>query len=173
MLQPPPPPQANIPLINQFIKDNPLHISIFPPYVPLPLPTTTTSSSTSTSSTSTRQGPTVPPSQGPPTPSASTLLEFSFLLNASLDAFAARTRDRTRLDQDLGLLLRVDERRAVWGWETGTGVKFVVVTEGWWGDGGGGAGGGGLKVVSFFFFFFQFLFDLLFVVFTSSSTPKG
>lgn len=44
----------------------------------------------------------------------------------------------------------MDERRAVWGWETGTRVRFVVVTEGIWGDGGAGEGGSGagLKAVS-------------------------
>ena len=47
----------------------------------------------------------------------------------------------------------------MWGWETGTGVRFVVVTEGFWADGlvggggsggtgGGGGGAGGLKAVS-------------------------
>jgi hypothetical protein len=39
----------------------------------------------------------------------------------------------------------------MWGWETGTGVRFVIITEGFWGDGvgvSGVGGGGGLKVVS-------------------------
>lgn len=43
----------------------------------------------------------------------------------------------------------------MWGWETGTGVRFVVVTEGDAGGSGGAGGGGsaGLKGVSFIFEF--------------------
>ena len=62
-------------------------------------------------------------------------LEFSFLLNASLDIFELRARDRTRVDQDLGLLQSVDERLSIWGWETGTGARFAIVLDAW-GKGG-------------------------------------
>ncbi|KAL8721118.1 MAG: hypothetical protein Q9225_002141 [Loekoesia sp. 1 TL-2023] len=58
-------------------------------------------------------------------------LEFSFLLNASLDIFELRTRDHNRVDQDLGMLQAVDERLSIWGWETGTGTKFAVVVDMW------------------------------------------
>ncbi|KAL9000781.1 MAG: hypothetical protein Q9188_005582 [Gyalolechia gomerana] len=58
-------------------------------------------------------------------------LEFSFLLNASLDIFELRTRDRNRVDQDLGMLQAVDERLSIWGWETGTGTKFAIVVDMW------------------------------------------
>ncbi|KAL8943084.1 MAG: hypothetical protein Q9216_001284 [Gyalolechia sp. 2 TL-2023] len=58
-------------------------------------------------------------------------LEFSFLLNASLDIFELRARDRNRVDQDLGMLQAVDERLSIWGWETGTGTKFAVVVDMW------------------------------------------
>ncbi|MCJ1356035.1 MAG: hypothetical protein MMC33_006029 [Icmadophila ericetorum] len=58
-------------------------------------------------------------------------LEFSFLLNASLDIFDLRARDKNKVDQDLGLLHAVDERLSVWGWETGTGVKFAIVLDMW------------------------------------------
>ena len=54
-------------------------------------------------------------------------LEFSFLLNASLDIFEARTRDRNRVDQELGMLQAIDERLSIWGWQTGTGTKFAVI----------------------------------------------
>ncbi|MCJ1430637.1 hypothetical protein MMC29_008555, partial [Sticta canariensis] len=56
-------------------------------------------------------------------------LEFSFLLNASLDIFEQRSRDRNRVDQDLGLLQVVNERLSIWGWETGTGARFAIVVD--------------------------------------------
>jgi len=62
-------------------------------------------------------------------PSAS--LEFSFLLNSSLDIFDAHARDHNRVDQDLGMLQAVDERLSIWGWETGTGARFAVVVDAW------------------------------------------
>lgn len=83
------------------VKDNPLHISVFPPHAS---------------------------AQG-------AYLEFSFLLNASLDIFELRTRDRNRVDQDLGMLQAVDERLSIWGWETGTGTKFAIVVDMWGKDG--------------------------------------
>lgn len=72
-------------------------------------------------------------------------LEYSFLLNASLDIFDLRSRDRNRVDQDLGLLQIIDERLSIWGWETGTGARFAIVIDAWGGDGveGRGAKGGG------------------------------
>ncbi|MCJ1310544.1 hypothetical protein MMC25_004208 [Agyrium rufum] len=62
-------------------------------------------------------------------------LEFSFLLNSSLDIFDLRARDRNRVDQDLGLLHAVDERLSVWGWQTGTGTRFAIVLDMWGRDG--------------------------------------
>lgn len=69
-------------------------------------------------------------------------LEFSFLLNASLDVFELRSRDRDRFDQDLGLLQIIDERLSIWGWETGTGTRFAIVVDARGGDGVEGAGRG-------------------------------
>ncbi|KAL9034485.1 MAG: hypothetical protein Q9214_007022, partial [Letrouitia sp. 1 TL-2023] len=69
-------------------------------------------------------------------------LEFSFLLNASLDMFELRTRDRNRVDQDLGMLQAVDERLSIWGWETGTGTRFAIVLDMWGKDGRPGTGHG-------------------------------
>lgn len=95
-----------------------------------------------------------------PTPTANTYLEFSFLLNASLDIFEERARDRNRIDQDLGLLQRIDERLAIWGWETGTGTRFAIVVDYGVGPGvigvgaGAGEGGGGVKGVSLFSYFY-------------------
>ena len=67
----------------------------------------------------------------PHTTTPSAHLEFSFLLNASLDIFDARARDRNHIDQDLGMLQMVDERLSIWGWETGTGTRFAVVVDAW------------------------------------------
>ena len=71
-------------------------------------------------------------------------LEFSFLLNASLDIFELRTGDRNRVDQDLGMLQAVDERLSIWGWQTGTGTKFAVIVD-MWGKQGRPSTGLGIK----------------------------
>ncbi|KAL4789021.1 Sedlin [Aspergillus venezuelensis] len=71
--------------------DNPLHMSLFPPYL-------------------------------------SSTVEFSFLLNSSLDIFEIRQK-QTAIDQDLGLLHAIDERLASYGWLTTTGVKFIIVLD--------------------------------------------
>lgn len=55
-------------------------------------------------------------------------LEFSFLLSSCLDIFEARAPYKTA-DQDFGLLQAVDERLAMYGWLTNTGVKFVIVID--------------------------------------------
>ena len=86
---------------------------------------------------------------------AGAYLEFSFLLNASLDIFDLRARDKNRVDQDLGLLHAVDERLSVWGWETGTGTRFAIVLDVWGREGvegGRGVGEGELRGVSCSFF---------------------
>ncbi|CAD6570831.1 MAG: hypothetical protein ASARMPREDX12_003953 [Alectoria sarmentosa] len=79
----------------------------------------------------------------PHTSTPSAHLEFSFLLNASLDIFDARARDRNRVDQDLGMLQAVDERLSIWGWETGTGTRFAIVVDAWGKGGNRGAKGMG------------------------------
>jgi trafficking protein particle complex subunit 2 len=55
-------------------------------------------------------------------------LEFSFLLSSCLDIFEARAPHKT-VDQDFGLLQAVDERLALYGWLTNTGIKFVIVVD--------------------------------------------
>jgi hypothetical protein len=55
-------------------------------------------------------------------------LEFQFLLSSCLDIFEARLPHKTA-DQDFGLLQAVDERLAMYGWLTNTGVKFVIVVD--------------------------------------------
>ena len=79
-------------------------------------------------------------------------LEFSFILNAALDVFELRARDKNRVDQDLGLLHAIDERLSVWGWETGTGTRFAIVLDMWGRNGVEGTGlgirDGELKPVS-------------------------
>ncbi|KAL4870611.1 hypothetical protein BDV12DRAFT_165472 [Aspergillus spectabilis] len=71
--------------------DNPLHMSLFPPYL-------------------------------------NSTIDFSFLLNSSLDVFEIRQK-QTSIDQDLGLLHAVDERLASYGWLTTTGVKLLIVID--------------------------------------------
>jgi trafficking protein particle complex subunit 2 len=55
-------------------------------------------------------------------------LEYHFLLSSSLDIFDIRAPHQTA-DQDFGLLQAVDERLAMYGWLTNTGVKFVIVLD--------------------------------------------
>ncbi|KAF2665695.1 Sedlin [Microthyrium microscopicum] len=55
-------------------------------------------------------------------------LEFSFLLSSCLDIFETRAPFKTA-DQDFGLLQAVDERLAMYGWQTNTRVKFVIVVD--------------------------------------------
>ncbi|KAK8158766.1 Sedlin [Phyllosticta citrichinensis] len=61
-------------------------------------------------------------------PDARDALEFSFLLSSSLDVFEARLPHKTA-EQDFGLLQAVDERLAMYGWMTNTGVKFVIAVD--------------------------------------------
>lgn len=58
-------------------------------------------------------------------------LNFSLLLNSSLDIFEARAQDKNRVDQDLGCLQHVDERLSIYGWETGTGTRFAIIVDLW------------------------------------------
>ncbi|KAF1997548.1 Sedlin [Amniculicola lignicola CBS 123094] len=55
-------------------------------------------------------------------------LEYQFLLSSCLDIFEARLPHKVA-DQDFGLLQAVDERLAMYGWLTNTGVKFVLVVD--------------------------------------------
>jgi hypothetical protein len=55
-------------------------------------------------------------------------LEYQLLLSSCLDIFEARLPHKT-LDQDFGLLQAVDERLAMYGWLTNTGVKMVIVAD--------------------------------------------
>ncbi|KAF2085910.1 Sedlin [Saccharata proteae CBS 121410] len=55
-------------------------------------------------------------------------LEFTFLLSSSLDIFAARLPSKT-VEQDFGLLQAVDERLAMYGWLTNTGIKIVIIVD--------------------------------------------
>lgn len=55
-------------------------------------------------------------------------LEFQLLLSTSLDIFEARLPHKTA-DQDFGLLQAVDERLAMYGWLTNTGVKIIIVVD--------------------------------------------
>lgn len=82
-------------------QNNPLHISIFP------------------------SAPTGAPLRTP--------LQFSLLLSSTLDIFEARSRANLTsgggLSGDYGLLHAIDERLAAYGFETNTGVRFVVVVD--------------------------------------------
>ncbi|PNS20014.1 Trafficking protein particle complex subunit 2-like protein [Sphaceloma murrayae] len=55
-------------------------------------------------------------------------LEFSFMLSSCLDIFEARMPSKP-VGQDFGLLQAIDERLAMYGWLTNTGVKFVIVID--------------------------------------------
>ncbi|KAH6674112.1 Longin-like domain-containing protein [Halenospora varia] len=81
--------------------NNPLHITIFP------------------------SAPTSTPLRTP--------LQFSLLLSSTLDIFEARSKENLTsgggLSGDYGLLHAIDERLAAYGFETNTGVKFVVVVD--------------------------------------------
>lgn len=62
-----------------------------------------------------------------------TPLQFSLLLSSTLDIFEARSKINVTsgggLSGDFGLLHAVDERLAAYGFETNTGVRFVVVVD--------------------------------------------
>ncbi|EMC97550.1 hypothetical protein BAUCODRAFT_67731 [Baudoinia panamericana UAMH 10762] len=55
-------------------------------------------------------------------------LEYSFMLNSCLDIFEARMPSKT-VGHDFGLLHALDERIAMYGWLTNTGVKLVIVVD--------------------------------------------
>ncbi|KAK5171255.1 uncharacterized protein LTR77_004399 [Saxophila tyrrhenica] len=55
-------------------------------------------------------------------------LEYSFMLNSCLDIFEGRMPTKG-LTQDFGLLHALDERIAMYGWVTNTGVKIVIVVD--------------------------------------------
>ncbi len=55
-------------------------------------------------------------------------LEYQLLLASSLDIFEARLPHKPA-DSDFGLLQAVDERLAMYGWLTNTGVKIVIVVD--------------------------------------------
>ncbi|KEF57177.1 uncharacterized protein A1O9_07367 [Exophiala aquamarina CBS 119918] len=66
----------------------------------------------------------------PPQPSDP--LPMLFLINSCLDIFALRASTSTgnsSLSHDLGLLQAVDERLSCYGWQTNTGIKFVIVID--------------------------------------------
>ncbi|RMY46846.1 hypothetical protein D0865_09032 [Hortaea werneckii] len=107
--------------------NNPLHISLFP------------STTTNAPSSPDRPGETVPQH-------GRDKLEFSFMLNSSLDIFEARMPSKG-IGHDFGLLHALDERIAMYGWLLNTGVKLIIVVdmEGASGKAGmGGVNGAGL-----------------------------
>ncbi|KAL2126751.1 hypothetical protein VTI74DRAFT_294 [Chaetomium olivicolor] len=62
-----------------------------------------------------------------------TPLQFSLILSSTLDVFELRARQNaaagTGLTGDYGLLHAIDDRLAAYGFETNTGVRFVVVVD--------------------------------------------
>jgi hypothetical protein len=62
-----------------------------------------------------------------------TPLQFSLLLSSTLDIFELRSKSNSSssggLSGDFGLLHAIDERLAAYGFETNTGVKFIVVVD--------------------------------------------
>jgi len=55
-------------------------------------------------------------------------LKYSFMLNSCLDIFEARMPSKG-VGHDFGLLHALDERLAMYGWLTNTGVKLVIVVD--------------------------------------------
>jgi hypothetical protein len=55
-------------------------------------------------------------------------LDFSFMLSTCLDIFEARLPEKN-VGQDFGLLQAIDERLAMYGWLTNTGVKLVIIVD--------------------------------------------
>ncbi|KAG9514373.1 Sedlin, partial [Aureobasidium melanogenum] len=55
-------------------------------------------------------------------------LDFSFMLSTCLDIFDARLPEKN-VGQDFGLLQAIDERLAMYGWLTNTGVKLVIIVD--------------------------------------------
>ncbi|KAK5110717.1 hypothetical protein LTR62_005594 [Meristemomyces frigidus] len=55
-------------------------------------------------------------------------LEYTFMLNSSLDIFEARMPSKT-VGHDFGLLHALDEPIALYGWLTNTGVKLIIVVD--------------------------------------------
>jgi hypothetical protein len=68
------------------------------------------------------------PATGPGYESERNKLEYSFMLNSCLDIFEARIPTKT-IGHDFGLLHALDERIAMYGWVTNTGVKLVIVVD--------------------------------------------
>lgn len=50
------------------------------------------------------------------------------MLSSCLDIFEIRMPHKT-VDQDFGLLQAIDERLAMYGWLTNTGVKLVIIVD--------------------------------------------
>lgn len=68
------------------------------------------------------------PATGPGYEAERNRLEYSFMLNSCLDIFEARIPTKT-IGHDFGLLHALDERIAMYGWVTNTGVKLVIVVD--------------------------------------------
>jgi len=68
------------------------------------------------------------PASGPGYEAERNKLEYSFMLNSCLDIFEARIPSKT-IGHDFGLLHALDERIAMYGWVTNTGVKLVIVVD--------------------------------------------
>jgi hypothetical protein len=68
------------------------------------------------------------PATGPGYEAERNKLEYSFMLNSCLDIFEARIPTKT-IGHDFGLLHALDERIAMYGWVTNTGVKLVIVVD--------------------------------------------
>ncbi|KAI7162089.1 hypothetical protein KC349_g2330 [Hortaea werneckii] len=101
--------------------NNPLHISLFP------------STTTNAPSSPDRPGETVPQH-------GRDKLEFSFMLNSSLDILEARMPSKG-IGHDFGLLHALDERIAMYGWLLNTGVKLIIVVDMEGASGKAGMGG--------------------------------
>ncbi|CZT17446.1 uncharacterized protein RCC_03280 [Ramularia collo-cygni] len=57
------------------------------------------------------------------------LLEYSMLLNSTLDIFESRSASSGPLSVDFGLLHALDDRIALYGWLLNTGIKLVIAVD--------------------------------------------
>lgn len=111
---------------------------------------------------STKANRKIPPTQNNPLHTTilaplRTPLQYSLLLSSALDAFDMRraaadpSAPPTNLTGEFGLLHAVDDRLAAYGYETNTGVRFVVVVDVRAGESRAGLRDADLRPVCFLF----------------------
>lgn len=68
----------------------------------------------------------------PPCPrDSANFLDYSLQLSSALDLFDQRKGEPAHISQDFGQLRTIDDRLSLWGWQTATGVRFIIIVAGW------------------------------------------